>query len=118
MLLGEEKGPRFGSFVALYGIDNTRALIGRAVKGELVNSAKFQSLKLLIIGEELSEQPDLRHTVARTRPVTSRGAPSGSVVKTSTSARLAGFRSTPIEPGNLLIPQPTSSVRMHSLRPA
>jgi lysyl-tRNA synthetase class 1 len=36
VLLGEEKGPRFGSFVALYGIDNTRALIGRAVKGELV----------------------------------------------------------------------------------
>jgi lysyl-tRNA synthetase class 1 len=35
VLLGEEKGPRFGSFVALYGIDNTRKLIGRAVKGEL-----------------------------------------------------------------------------------
>jgi lysyl-tRNA synthetase class 1 len=36
VLLGEEKGPRFGSFVALYGIDNTRKLIARAVKGELV----------------------------------------------------------------------------------
>ena len=35
VLLGEEKGPRFGSFVALYGIDNTRNLIARAVKGEL-----------------------------------------------------------------------------------
>jgi lysyl-tRNA synthetase class 1 len=35
VLLGEEKGPRFGSFVALYGIANTQALIGRAVKGEL-----------------------------------------------------------------------------------
>jgi lysyl-tRNA synthetase, class I len=35
VLLGEEKGPRFGSFVALYGIANTRALIDRAVKGEL-----------------------------------------------------------------------------------
>lgn len=35
VLLGEEKGPRFGSFVALYGIDNTRSLIARAVKGEL-----------------------------------------------------------------------------------
>ena len=35
VLLGEEKGPRFGSFVALYGLDNTRALIGRAVKGDL-----------------------------------------------------------------------------------
>jgi lysyl-tRNA synthetase class 1 len=35
VLLGEEKGPRFGSFVALYGIDNTRKLIARAVRGEL-----------------------------------------------------------------------------------
>ncbi len=37
VLLGEEKGPRFGSFVALYGIDNTRKLIARAVKGELAS---------------------------------------------------------------------------------
>jgi len=35
VLLGEEKGPRFGSFAALYGIDNTRVLIGKALKGEL-----------------------------------------------------------------------------------
>jgi lysyl-tRNA synthetase class 1 len=35
VLLGEEKGPRFGSFVALYGIDNTRKLIARAIAGEL-----------------------------------------------------------------------------------
>jgi lysyl-tRNA synthetase class 1 len=36
ILLGEEKGPRFGSFAALYGIDNTRALIAKALAGELV----------------------------------------------------------------------------------
>ena len=36
VLLGEEKGPRFGSFVALYGIDNTRQLIARAIACELV----------------------------------------------------------------------------------
>ena len=36
VLLGEEKGPRFGSFIALYGIEETRALIGRALHGELV----------------------------------------------------------------------------------
>ncbi|MGO9756845.1 MAG: lysine--tRNA ligase, partial [Roseiarcus sp.] len=36
VLLGEERGPRFGSFVALYGLDETRALIGRALRGELV----------------------------------------------------------------------------------
>jgi lysyl-tRNA synthetase, class I len=35
VLLGEEKGPRFGSFAALYGIGNTRALIAKALTGEL-----------------------------------------------------------------------------------
>ena len=36
VLLGEEKGPRFGSFTALYGIANTKALIAKALRGELV----------------------------------------------------------------------------------
>jgi lysyl-tRNA synthetase class 1 len=40
VLLGEERGPRFGSFVALYGITNTRALIAKALKGELAQAAK------------------------------------------------------------------------------
>jgi lysyl-tRNA synthetase class 1 len=35
VLIGQQRGPRFGSFAALYGIDNTRALIGKALKGEL-----------------------------------------------------------------------------------
>ncbi len=35
VLIGQERGPRFGSFAALYGIDNTRALIGKALAGEL-----------------------------------------------------------------------------------
>jgi lysyl-tRNA synthetase class 1 len=35
VLLGEEKGPRFGSFVALYGIPETRALIAAALNGDL-----------------------------------------------------------------------------------
>lgn len=35
VLIGQERGPRFGSFVALYGIDNTRVLIDKALKGEL-----------------------------------------------------------------------------------
>ncbi len=34
ILLGESKGPRFGSFIALYGIDETRALIGNALAGK------------------------------------------------------------------------------------
>jgi lysyl-tRNA synthetase class 1 len=36
VLLGEERGPRFGSFVALYGVDNTRALIADALAGRFV----------------------------------------------------------------------------------
>jgi lysyl-tRNA synthetase class 1 len=36
VLLGESRGPRFGSFVALYGIDETRQLIASALNGELV----------------------------------------------------------------------------------
>ncbi len=35
-MFGEEQGPRFGSFAAIYGIDNTRALIARALAGDLV----------------------------------------------------------------------------------
>jgi lysyl-tRNA synthetase class 1 len=34
ILLGQDQGPRMGSFVALYGVDETVALIGRALKGE------------------------------------------------------------------------------------
>jgi lysyl-tRNA synthetase class 1 len=36
VLLGENRGPRFGSFVALYGIDPTRKLIADALSGDLV----------------------------------------------------------------------------------
>ena len=35
VLLGQEKGPRFGSFVALYGIRETRELIAHALAGKL-----------------------------------------------------------------------------------
>src|SRR5690606_24527819 len=35
VLIGQERGPRFGSFAALYGIENTRRLIARALDGEL-----------------------------------------------------------------------------------
>jgi lysyl-tRNA synthetase class 1 len=38
VLLGQIQGPRFGSFVELYGVDETRALIARALAGELVAS--------------------------------------------------------------------------------
>jgi lysyl-tRNA synthetase class 1 len=39
VLLGEERGPRLGSFIALYGLNETRALIDRALAGDLVKAA-------------------------------------------------------------------------------
>ena len=39
VLLGEERGPRLGSFIALYGIEETRALIAKALAGEFVKAA-------------------------------------------------------------------------------
>ncbi|MEQ1941971.1 lysine--tRNA ligase [Mesorhizobium sp. VNQ89] len=35
VLIGQERGPRFGSFAALYGIAETRSLIDRALAGQL-----------------------------------------------------------------------------------
>ena len=34
VLLGQEQGPRMGSFIALYGLDESVALIDRALAGE------------------------------------------------------------------------------------
>jgi lysyl-tRNA synthetase class 1 len=39
VLLGQTQGPRFGGFVELYGVDQTRTLIAKALKGELVGKA-------------------------------------------------------------------------------
>jgi lysyl-tRNA synthetase, class I len=36
VLLGEERGPRFGSFVAIYGAENTRRLVEKALAGDLL----------------------------------------------------------------------------------
>ncbi|MEM7075402.1 MAG: lysine--tRNA ligase [Pseudomonadota bacterium] len=36
VLLGASQGPRFGGFIALYGVDETIALIDRALAGDLV----------------------------------------------------------------------------------
>ncbi len=40
VLLGESQGPRFGSFIELYGIEETRNLIARALGGELATVAE------------------------------------------------------------------------------
>lgn len=39
ILIGQEKGPRFGSFAALYGLAETRALIRDALEGRLASGA-------------------------------------------------------------------------------
>jgi lysyl-tRNA synthetase class 1 len=39
VLLGQEQGPRFGSFVAIFGIGRTLELIERALAGDLVGAA-------------------------------------------------------------------------------
>lgn len=39
VLLGADQGPRFGSFIALYGVSETRKLIAAALAGELVKAA-------------------------------------------------------------------------------
>jgi lysyl-tRNA synthetase class 1 len=39
VLLGQERGPRFGSFVEIYGVAETRALIAAALAGELTPRA-------------------------------------------------------------------------------
>jgi lysyl-tRNA synthetase class 1 len=35
VLLGASQGPRFGGFIALYGVENTVALITKGLAGEL-----------------------------------------------------------------------------------
>ena len=40
VLLGEERGPRLGSFIALYGLDETRELIDKALNGDLVRDSE------------------------------------------------------------------------------
>jgi lysyl-tRNA synthetase, class I len=46
VLLGEEQGPRLGSFIAIYGLDETRDLIDRALRGELFREGQRTTLSL------------------------------------------------------------------------
>jgi lysyl-tRNA synthetase class 1 len=38
VMLGQTQGPRFGSFIALYGVPETRALIAKALAGGLLKT--------------------------------------------------------------------------------
>ncbi|MCH9807233.1 MAG: lysine--tRNA ligase [Alphaproteobacteria bacterium] len=40
VLLGSSQGPRFGSFIELYGVENTRGLIAKGLKGELASGSR------------------------------------------------------------------------------
>ena len=46
VLLGEDRGPRLGSFIAIYGLDETRNLIDKALKGELSREGHGKTLSL------------------------------------------------------------------------
>jgi lysyl-tRNA synthetase, class I len=43
VLLGQTQGPRFGGFIQLYGVEQTRALIAKALEGELVGAGSGAS---------------------------------------------------------------------------
>ena len=43
-LLGQSTGPRMGSFIVLYGIEETKILIDRVLKGEDLGAARTASL--------------------------------------------------------------------------
>jgi lysyl-tRNA synthetase, class I len=43
VLLGEERGPRVGSFIAIYGPEETRRLIDKALEGDLVRETRTRA---------------------------------------------------------------------------
>jgi lysyl-tRNA synthetase class 1 len=43
VLLGENRGPRLGSFIAIYGLDETRKLIDKALANELVSENRTRA---------------------------------------------------------------------------
>jgi lysyl-tRNA synthetase, class I len=47
VLLGEKQGPRFGSFIAIYGLDETRNLIEKALSGRLFRESQPTALSTL-----------------------------------------------------------------------
>jgi lysyl-tRNA synthetase, class I len=40
--LGQDSGPRMGSFIALYGIQETLQLLERAIAGEDLSASPFE----------------------------------------------------------------------------
>lgn len=44
VLLGENRGPRLGSFIAIYGLDETRKLIDKALAGDLAREGRASAI--------------------------------------------------------------------------
>ncbi len=57
VLLGESQGPRLGSFIAIYGLEETRALIDKALAGELVREKQGTTSSLEATAARSAETP-------------------------------------------------------------
>ena len=65
VLLGQDQGPRFGSFIALYGRKETIALIKRALAGEMVSVGQGRASIAGSSGGELSGQGRAHRQIAK-----------------------------------------------------
>jgi lysyl-tRNA synthetase, class I len=59
VLLGESQGPRLGSFIAIYGLEETQALIHKALAGELLRESNDA---LLVRRNHFSEAGDAKRS--------------------------------------------------------
>jgi lysyl-tRNA synthetase, class I len=69
VLLGENQGPRLGSFVAIYGLDEMRELIDKAVAGELFRESQRRTSSL---DATASRRPEMQSDHDHNRAVESR----------------------------------------------
>ena len=60
VLLGEDRGPRLGSFIAIYGLDETRKLIEKALAGTLSREGKMEATLLETTSSRRTERPAQR----------------------------------------------------------
>ena len=59
ILLGDSPGPRLGSFIAIYGLDETRKLIDKALADELVSESAHDLYSDASLA--LSPRPSFEH---------------------------------------------------------
>jgi lysyl-tRNA synthetase class 1 len=61
VLLGENQGPRLGSFIAIYGLDEMRELIDKALAGELFREGQRRTSSL----DPTSHRPEMQSDPSR-----------------------------------------------------